>query len=343
MGSTKRYKTTTTMSRRYRTKELNFGERCALETLWILCSAIARLPHFVLFGVFAPALYFIFYRVIGYRKRVVRGNLAQCFPEKSDAERRAICDKFYTILSEVMISFIAQANPLSGRKIFPAMDERLDKSSDCTDAAKDAFELRRATGDHSWIALTAHFGMWEYLTWWSTFANQRMLAVYHPLQNKIFEVLFQRFRSKTKVYPLPATESVRFVIKNGLRFRGESYLLGLIADQNPPLLPDSNWFDFLGRETVFFEGGEKIARKMKLPVYFIYQQRIGRGQYTFHYKLIWDGEEQIAPTEITRRYVAMLEEEIRKTPHMWLWSHKRWKHKRDINKIQGAESAQKAV
>ncbi|MFI3305966.1 MAG: lysophospholipid acyltransferase family protein [Rikenellaceae bacterium] len=332
------------MSRRYRTKDLNFGERCILEVLWVFCWGLSQLPHFVLYGVLSPSLYFIFYRLVGYRKRVVRENIAQSFPEKSSAEQRAICDKFYTVLSEVMISFVAQADPTSGRKIFPDMDERLDNSaSPQRDQGKDAFDLRTITRDRSWIALTAHFGMWEYLTWWSTFANQRMLAVYHPLQNKIFEVLFQRFRGKSKVYPLPATESVRFVIKNGLRFRGESYLLGLIADQNPPLLPESNWFDFLGRETVFFEGGEKIARKMKLPVYFIYQKRIGRGQYTFHYKLIWDGVEQVEPTEITRRYVAMLEEEIRKTPYMWLWSHKRWKHKRDRTKIQGAESAQKAV
>ncbi len=317
-------------------------ERCALETLWMLCWCLSRLPHFILFGVLAPSLYFIFYRILGYRKRVVRENLARCFPEKSEVELRSICDKFYTVLSEVMISSIAQADPVSGRKIFPELDERVDPSSLDSTRDNEAFELRKLTHDISWIALTAHFGMWEYLTWWSTFANQRMLAVYHPLQNKIFEVLFQRFRRKIKVYPIPANESLRFVIKNGLRFRGESYLLGLIADQNPPLLPDSNWFDFLGRETVFFEGGEKIARKMKLPVYFIYQKRVGRGRYTFHYKIVWDGVEQIEPTEITRRYVAMLEEEIRKAPYMWLWSHRRWKHKRP-NSIEGQNDARKAV
>ncbi len=289
------------------------------------------MPHFFLFKVIAPTLYFIFYRLIGYRKRVVRDNLAACFPDMSVAERRAICDKFYTILSEVMISSIAQADPSSGRKIFPEMDETLARPTTAEElsAANAATQLRELTNDKSWVALTAHFGMWEYLTWWSTFANQRMLAVYHPLQNKIFEVLFQRFRRKTKVYPLPATESVRFVVKNGVRFRGESYLLGLIADQNPPLLPDSTWFNFLGRETVFFEGGEKIARRMKLPVYFIYQERIGRGRYRFHYKPIWDGVEEIAPAEITRRYVAMLEEVIREAPYMWLWSHRRWKRKRE--------------
>ncbi|MFR9555685.1 MAG: lauroyl acyltransferase, partial [Rikenellaceae bacterium] len=78
--------------------------------------------------------------------------------------------------------------------------------------------------------------------------------------------------------------------------------------------------------TIFFAGGEKIALNLNLPVYFIYQTRVGRGRYEFGYELIHDGVESVEPYEITRRYVEKLEAVIRANPHLWLWSHRRWKH-----------------
>ncbi|MFI3303230.1 MAG: lysophospholipid acyltransferase family protein [Rikenellaceae bacterium] len=308
-------------------KDLNRWESFLLEIFWALCRGFSILPHFVLYKVVAPMLYFIIYRAVKYRKKVVVANLATSFPEKSEKERKKICDDFYVVLSEIMVGSIAQANRRSGDKIFPSMRCKTD------DDPTSAQHLRELTVDKSWVALTAHFGMWEYLSTWSKFANQRMLAVYHPLRSKISDVLFKRLRSQHKVYPLAAKESIRFVVKNGTSFRNESYVLGLIADQNPRVFPDSSWFTFLGQETLFFEGGEKIARRMKLPVYFVYQQRIGRGRYKFCFKPIWDGVEEIDTTEITRRYIDLLESEIRQNPHMWLWSHRRWKQKRVGGKV----------
>ncbi len=301
--------------------ELNILQRIMLEIVWAGCWLIGRLPHFVQFRILAPSLRFIIYRILRYRVKVVRMNLNNSFPERSDDERVEICDKFYTTLSEVMISTMALSNKSSYRNMFRENPSRMKGDMYC---------MRDEYNDESWIALTAHFGLWEYMLFWSTFSNQRLLAVYHPLENRVFEELFKRLRNHHKVETIPSKESLRFAMRHKKTYLGESYLLGLIADQNPPNRPQSHWYNFLGQDTIFFDGGEKIALKINLPVRFIYQRRLSPGRYEMHYHMIWDGEEQVEPNEITSRYVAMLESVIREQPEMWLWSHRRWKAKRRL-------------
>ncbi|MFI3269070.1 MAG: lysophospholipid acyltransferase family protein [Rikenellaceae bacterium] len=312
-----------------RSENLNLLQRIVLEMVWGLCWVIGRLPHFVQFRMLAPALRFVIYRLIGYRKTVVIKNLHNSFPEKSEAEIRAICGRFYTILSEVMVSSMGLSNKRSYRNMFPKNRAHFEG---------DIYDILDIAANDSWIALTAHFGLWEYMLFWSTFSNQRLMAVYHPLENPIFEELFKRLRGHHKVEPIPSSESLRFAMRNRKVYKGESYLLGLIADQNPTRRPDPYWHTFLNQDTVFFNGGEKIARKIGLPVRFIYQHRLSAGQYEMCYKPIWDGIEEVEPNEITSRYVAMLEQAINEQPEMWLWSHKRWKAKRpkvESDEMQG--------
>ena len=109
---------------------------------------------------------------------------------------------------------------------------------------------------------------------------------------------------------------------------GQRIGIGLIADQNPPLRPNSHWFRFLNQDTVFFDGIEKMALKFHMPVYFCRQRRLRRGFYELEFVKLYDGEERVEPNEITGRYVRQLEQDIMADPGMWLWSHRRWKHHR---------------
>ncbi len=301
-------------------RKLNIFQRIALETLWVCFWIIGFLPHWVQFRLLAPTICFVTYRVGRYRVKVVNENLRSSFPEKSNAEIAAIRDRFYVYLSETIVSTIAMVRKSSYNMIFD--------SDDASPRNQSAKELREALDGGGFVALPAHFGLWEYLVYWRRFADQQLLAVYHPLKTKVFDELFERLRKRTDVIPLAAKDTVRFVMMNGAKYNGRSYCLGLIADQNPPLLKQNNWYDFLGQPTVFFEGGERLAMKVGLPAYFIYQRRLSAGRYQFLQSLIWDGKEEVTPTEITRRYVRALEEQIREEPHLWLWSHRRWKHSR---------------
>ena len=128
-------------------------------------------------------------------------------------------------------------------------------------------------------------------------------------------------------------ESLRFYLRNRAGgIGGRNLVMGLIADQNPPRRPDSRWFRFLNQDTIFFDGGEKLALRCQLPVYFVKMERLRRGRYEMSFELIYDGKEEVAEYEITQRYVRMLEAEIRRRPELWMWSHRRWKHKRNAGR-----------
>ncbi len=286
-----------------------------MEIVWLLCRLVSFTPRWFRYYIVADIFYFVIYRICRYRMKVVDKNLRNSFPDLSDKERQKIRTKFYHYLAEVFVSTISLAGNKPHRAIIPTSDEGTPIS-----------RLKNLNEGRSCIVLTAHYGLWEYLLFWGQYADQTLVAVYHPLQNEIFDELFKRLRNHTNVMTIPSKDTVRFCVEHKDGVDGKGYLIGLIADQNPPRRPNSKWFKFLNQETIFFDGGEKLALKFNLPVYFVYQHRLRRGLYEFDFEVIHDGVEQVEPYEITRRYVEKLERVIRENPSLWLWSHRRWKH-----------------
>jgi KDO2-lipid IV(A) lauroyltransferase len=86
--------------------------------------------------------------------------------------------------------------------------------------------------------------------------------------------------------------------------------------------------EFLHQDTPVFLGTEKIAKKLKYPVIYITVKRPKRGFYTIHSTLLFDHPEQTSENEISEIHTRQLEKDIREQPEIWLWSHRRWKHKR---------------
>ena len=74
---------------------------------------------------------------------------------------------------------------------------------------------------------------------------------------------------------------------------------------------------------------EKIAKKMDYPVIFCDMQKVGFGKYTIHFEVLVENPKETQEGEITKRYFERLEKQIKKAPSNYLWSHKRWKHKRE--------------
>ena len=145
----------------------------------------------------------------------------------------------------------------------------------------------------------------------------------------VTQTLQQRLRNYENSMTVAMKDSLRFYLRNRERgIEGKNLVMGLIADQNPPRRPDSHWFRFLNQDTIFFDGGEKLALRCNLPVYFVRMERLQRGRYQMSFEPIYDGVEEVAEYEITERYVRRLEAMICEHPELWMWSHRRWKHKR---------------
>jgi KDO2-lipid IV(A) lauroyltransferase len=60
-------------------------------------------------------------------------------------------------------------------------------------------------------------------------------------------------------------------------------------------------------------------------------QKVSRGRYEVKLKRIFDDAAHTGEYEVTLRCVREMEDEIRKRPEFWLWSHKRFKHSRPEN------------
>ncbi len=282
------------------------------------------MPHFVRYRIYAPIVRLIMYRMAKYRVKVVERNLKRCFPERSDEERNEIKERFYTYLSETVISTLSlPCGWKNWRDAYPKGQNIGDKEAESKHGTLE--NLRRELNGESAIVLTAHFGLWEYIIFFEKFAGTTSIGAYRPLENKIIDELFRRFRTRKRAFALPSGELARFAMRHGKKYEGEGYILGLIADQNPLLKRDTKWYRFLATETIFFDGADRIAMKVGLPVYYMYQVRTAPGRYELRYENIWDAKEEIESGEITRRYVRHLNKSVRNTPELWVWSHRRFK------------------
>jgi KDO2-lipid IV(A) lauroyltransferase len=153
-----------------------------------------------------------------------------------------------------------------------------------------------------------------------------MVSAYRPVNSKSLELYYDKIRNHPpRLYSVPSNEVLRYFANHRGGAGGKGLSIALIADQSPYPDPQSWWVEFLHHPTIFFHGGEKIARKFGLPVYFTHLRKVKRGYWEQTFELIWDGASPVADREITDTYARMLEEEIRRCPELWLWSHRRWK------------------
>lgn len=300
-----------------RNPELNVAQRLWLACLWPAARLFAMMPYWFKYYVVENLLYVLLCHVVRYRMQVVRRNLRNSFPEKDERELETIRRRFYRTLAEIFVDTINMAH-MSEEKARTVL------------TVKGLDAHRAAVHGRDWIALSAHYGCWEYSSYWGLYERSQMLvAVYHPLRSVVMEELYQRLRNSDCAMTVPMKDCLRFYLRNrGRGVDGKNLVMGLIADQNPPKRPDSHWFRFLNQDTIFFDGGEKLALRCGLPVYFVRMRRVRRGRYEMSFEQIYDGEEQVPAYEITERYVRRLEAMIREQPELWMWSHRRWKHKR---------------
>lgn len=292
--------------------ELKWHQKLGLEALWIFSLLISYTPRFFKYYILKPIIAFIL-RLSGYRHKVIIKNLKNSFPEKNEKEINKIARRYYSFMGEVVVDTFNLAG---------ASEKRKDYVVEWVNA-KDINEKRQGK---DWIAVGAHYGCWEYFLLLSRqLGNSKLIGVYHPMESIVFEYFYRRLRNISEnILQVPMKQTILYFLRN--RKNGYGTVMGLIADQSPTLRPDSHWFKFLNQDTAFHDGAEAMALKFNLPVYFAHSERIAPGRYILRFDEIYDGKEEVAPHEITERYVRKLESMILECPELWMWSHNRWKH-----------------
>jgi len=276
---------------------------------------ITLLPMRALY-LLSDILFPVFYHVIRYRRNVVEKNLRNAFPEKSPEERKRIAKRFYSHLTDMFVETLKAMHmtPEQIRKRFSVPDTSL------TD--------RYFSEGRDVVALGSHYNNWEWFSSMQLSMKHRALLIYKPLKNKDFDQYLYKIRSRFGVTITPMSHIIRDLVK----CRSEKILTlsGFIGDQTPPRDDISFWTNFLNQDTGFYRGAEKVAVKYDIPVVLMHIAKKKRGFYEVEYRLISEHPREEEPNAITARYAAMLEEIIRDKPEYWLWSHRRWKHKRPL-------------
>lgn len=282
--------------------------------LWVL----SYLPFGFLY-LMSDINYFFVYHVFRYRRKVVRRNLCNAFPEKQEKEIVRIEKKFYAHLMDLSLELY---------KMWHISTKQMRKR--CVFKNPEFLEKYYVEG-RSVIAIIGHYGNWEYLSSFPLWGGDvDFLVLYKPLRNRLFDRMTRKIRSRFGVVPVPKDETLRVMS----RYREEQrlFITGFIGDQTPNAQNLNFWTDFLNQDTPVLLGTEKIARKYNYPVVFLKLQKKKRGYYVAEFIELCPEPLATAPGEITVMHTRMLEEIIREEPAYWLWSHKRWKHRRVTGK-----------
>jgi Kdo2-lipid IVA lauroyltransferase/acyltransferase len=283
-----------------------------------LVRLLSKLPLGIL-HIIATGLYFMMAYVIRYRRKVVMSNLRTAFPGKDERELHRISREFYRNLADVTVETI---------KLLTISDKEVIRRCRINEEGHKKM-MQYYSEDQSFIGVLGHIGNWEWVPPMVTLHLPfPVIPVYRPMKDKVIDRLLLQIRGRY-TYELV---SKKMTGRAMMRYRkmGKPYIMGLIADQTPQ--PEhANWAQFLGQDTPFFSGPEKLAQSFRMPVFFVALRREKRGHYYLQIELLSEKPWELAEGALTQLFVEQLEAEIQRQPAHWLWSHRRWKHKRDAN------------
>ena len=274
---------------------------------------ISYLPLGVLY-VFSDLVFFFVYHVAGYRKQVITTNLRNAFPEKTNDEIAKIRKEFYSHFCDSFIETI---------KLWTISEKEIKER--CKFLQPDFFEQYKQLGK-SVIAILGHYGNWEWMTSFPAWADVNLLPIYKPLHNKVFDKFYIELRERFGAKTLPRDDTLRTML--GYRNRNEFTVTVFLGDQTPNKRNIHYWTKFLNQDTPILQGTERIAKKLEQAVVFINMQKVKRGYYEVEFIPLFNNPKETVDFEITEKHTRILEEYIVKNPAYWLWSHKRWKHKK---------------
>ncbi|MFD2891227.1 lysophospholipid acyltransferase family protein [Flavobacterium chuncheonense] len=278
--------------------------------LWL----ISILP-FPLFYLFSDFVYIVVYRIIGYRKKTVRENIELSLPHLNKSERLAIEKEFYKHMCDMFLEMIKTMSisqkEIEKRYVFKNLEvyQELEKKG------------------KSVALLCAHYASYE----WAVSMNYHIkftgVGIYKQIANPYFDKLVHKIRSKFKAELVTTKETIPTIFKN---FKSKKMCVyGFASDQSPKPSAAHHWADFMGHHVPVHTGAEMLAKKFDMNVIFLRTKKVKRGFYEASFEVLSTDIKSVPNYEITDQFLKLVEEQIYEAPAYYLWTHKRWKHKKE--------------
>ena len=277
--------------------------------LWL----ISKLPFRLLY-IFSDSIYFLVYRIIGYRKKTVRQNIALALPHLAEKERIQIEKKFYSHMCDMFLEMIKTMN-ISQKEI----DERFKFSN------LETYQELEKKGK-SIALMCAHYASYEWVLSMNKHISFKGYGIYKQIANKYFDKLVRTIRSKFKAYLITTKQTKATIEKNTKA--GVLGVYGFASDQTPRWSKRLYWHRFIGIETPIHTGAETLAKQYDMNVIFLRTKKIKRGYYEASFEVMTEDVQSIPNYKLSEDFMARVEQQIYEQPEFYLWTHKRWKHKK---------------
>lgn len=279
---------------------------------YIFIYPVSWLPFFVLYRI-SDLLYFLLYYLFKYRKNIVYDNLVKAFPEKKSLFIEQVAKQSYKNLADTIVESI---------KLFSISEQSFLERMKLSDneLTKQYFNKQQPV-----IAISGHFGNWEYGAVMNHYIQHQLIILYKPLRNKHLNKAIVQSRSKFGL-KIRSNKNTKNVFEE--KFERPSMVV-FIGDQTPSNTKNAYWTNFLGRETCFFKGAAKYSLTYNLPILSFYIKRTKRGFYSMDTFELIPEPMKYSQDEICEIIAREYERQILIEPANWLWTHRRWKHQRD--------------
>lgn len=282
--------------------------------MWLL----SHMPLGVLYPI-GYVVYILMYYVVGYRKKVVKKNLSESFPDMTAKELRLTMKDFYLNFADYIVETV-RLGGISEKEIKSRVSyENLELVEGYLKAGRPI------------VAYFSHCINWEWVTSLGVIVegeNIECSQVYRPLKSKWMDGYMLRIRQRFNARCYAKSTVFRELIRR--RGEGKVTFTGFMSDQKPSHNDTGYITMLLNHPTAMISGTETVARKLNAAVVYFDMTKLHRGRYHVRIVPITEDVSSLPENEITERYTRLLEENIRRQPSIWLWTHRRWKHKVEL-------------
>jgi KDO2-lipid IV(A) lauroyltransferase len=274
---------------------------------------ISMLPFRLLY-LFSDVVYFFVYKIIGYRKKTVRKNLALALPNLSDEERSVIEKKFYHHMCDMFLEMVKTMNiskeEICKRFVFKNIEvyEEIEKQG------------------KSVAIICSHYASYEWIISMNYYSDFVAYGIYKQLKNPYFDKLVHKIRSRFNAKLITTKQTVPTIINNNKN--NVLALYGFASDQSPKAKGALHWSKFMGMEVPVYVGAEMLSKRYNMNLLYLNTKKVKRGYYEATLELLSDNAKDVPNFELTDQYLQLLEKQIYEAPEFYLWTHKRWKYRR---------------
>jgi Kdo2-lipid IVA lauroyltransferase/acyltransferase len=267
--------------------------------LW--CISILPFPVLYLVSDFT---YVILYRLIGYRKKTVRTNLKLALPHLSKKERLVIERKFYHHLCDMFLEMIKTMS--------------ISKEEICKRYVFKNYEV--------YAIMCAHYASYEWVVSMNYYTKFKGYGIYKQIKNPYFDKLVHKIRSKFNATLITTKETIPTIATNYRNKNLSTY--GFASDQSPKEGSAHHFAKFMGHEVPVHTGAEMLSKKYDMNVIFLKTKKVKRGYYEGTVEILSENAKEVLNYGITDQFLKLVEQQILEAPEYYLWTHKRWKHKK---------------